>query len=336
MLRKRRKIKTLILGDSFSGNVYAAQDLSNSLFLSWPGSTSALDGWGFADTCIDRTPIFLEEPDCLRRLGLESSEIDYEYVLIGEEASLKDKFSLRGEETPDYTWYDLFPRTYSKVYKPVLSWCQIIKLLRNSVEVPRLYANVTSIDPKEKTVLLEGGALIEYEEIVSSIPQDLLLSRLRGVGLEGIHENYAYLPYNISLIIGKIDQRIGENEVVVYALGRKRYVASHAILLKSVIDAVTKEHALIYVLTPLRRGADKTEILVKNFSELKNLGIKVREVVFARSYLEKYGRILKLGRSPYDELLGELNIRFIGRYGSWEELSICNIIKKILSTHKRL
>lgn len=336
MLRKRRKIDKLILGDSFSGNIYAAQDLSNSLLLSWPGAMSTLDGWGFADTCIDRIPIFLEEPDCLRRLGFESYEIDYEYVLIGEEASLKDKFSLRREETPNNTWYDLFPKTYSKVHKPVLSWCQIIKLLRNSVKVSRLYTNITSIDPKEKTVLLEGGALIEYEDIVSSIPQDLLLSRLRGIDLKNISENYAYLPYNISLIIGKIDQRIGENEVVVYALGRKRYAASHTILLKSFIDAATKEHTLIYVLTPLRRGADKTEILVKNFSELKNLGIKVREVVFARSYLEKYGRILKLGRSPYDEILKELDIRFIGRYGSWEELSICNIIKKILSAYKRL
>jgi len=336
VLRKRRKIKTLILGDSFSGNVYAAQDPGNSLLLSWPGATSALDGWGFADTCIDRTPIFLEEPDCLRRLGFESYEIDYEYVLIGEEASLKNKFSLRGEETPNNTWYDLFPKTYSNVHKPVLSWCQIIKLLRNNVEVPRLYANITSINPEERTVLLEGGALIEYEDIVSSIPQDLLLSRLRGVDLKNISENYAYLPYNISLIIGEIDQRIGENEVVVYALGRKRYVASHTILLKSFINATTKEHTLIYVLTPLRRGADKTEILVKNFSELKNLGIKAREVVFARSYLEKYGRILKLGRSSHDEILKELNIRFIGRYGSWEELSICNIIKKIQSAHKRL
>ncbi|MEM0086465.1 MAG: hypothetical protein QXD37_05435 [Zestosphaera sp.] len=324
--KKRKKTKTLILGDSFSSNIYVAQNSSDSILLSWAGTSSSLDGWSFTNTCVDRLPLFLEKSECLKCLGFNTYELDYEYVLIGEEESLKTKISLKGEEDPKHTWYDLFPKTYSKIYKPVLSWCQIIKVLRNRVKVPRLYANIQRIDPNKKIVLLEGGATIEYENIVSSIPQDLLLSKLKGVNLGDISTSYARLPYSISLIICKADHKISDNEVVAYALGRKRYVASHIIILKSNVNYLKDKYLMIYVLTPLKHDTSKTEILTKNFSELKSLGIKVREVVFARSYLEKYGRILKLKKDFRYKLLEELDIRVMGRYGSWEELSICNII----------
>ncbi|MFN3267934.1 MAG: hypothetical protein ACK416_01595 [Zestosphaera sp.] len=324
-MRKRKKTKTLILGDSFSSNIYVTQDLSDSLLLSWAGSSSTLDGWEFANTCIDKLPLFLEL-DCLKRLGFGTYETDYKYVLIGEEESLKNKISLESEENSPHTWYDLFPKTCGKVYKPILSWCQIIKILRSKVGLPRLYANILRIDPNEKTVLLEGGATIEYENMVSSVPQDLLLTKLKGVNTTNVFAIYARLPYNISLIVGKVNQKIGDDEVIVYALGKKRYIASHIILLKSNINYLKNKYALIYVLTPLKRDTNKTEILIKNFSELDNIGIEVRDVVFARSYIEKYGRLIKPEENPYSKLLEEAGIRVIGRYGSWKELSICNII----------
>ncbi|MEO3993355.1 MAG: hypothetical protein QN229_03475 [Desulfurococcaceae archaeon TW002] len=323
-MRKRKKTKTLILGDSFSSNIYVTQDLSDSLLLSWTGSSSTLDGWDFTNTCIDKLPLFLET-ECLERLGFDTSEIDYKYVLIGEEESLKNKISSEGEDSP-HTWYDLFPKTCGKVYKPVFSWCQIIKILRSKIAFPRLYANILRIDPNEKTVLLDGGATIEYENIVSSIPQDLLLTKLKGVDPMNVSASYARLPYNISLIIGKVNQKISDDEVIVYALGRKRYIASHVVLLKNNINYLKNEYALIYVLTPLKRDTNKTEILIKNFSELDNIGIRVRDVVFARSYIEKYGRLLKPKENLYTKLLEEAGIRLIGRYGSWKELSICDII----------
>lgn len=326
MLRKRKKTKTLILGDSLSSNIYATRDSSNSLLLSWVGASSALDGWDLTNTCVDKLPLFLEESECLKYLGFEVSEIDYKYVLIGEEESLSAKISLGNAGDPQHIWYDLIPRTYGKVYKPVLNWCQIIKVLRSRVRVPRLYANIRCVDPYEKIVLLEGGATIEYESTVSSVPQDLLLTRLKGVDPRDVSTSYARLPYSISLIIGRVDHKIGDDEVVVYALGRRRYIASHMVLLKSNVEYVKDGYVLIYILTPLKHDASKTEILIKNFSELKSLGIKVRDVVLARSYLEKYGRILKLKKDFYDKLLKELGIRVIGRYGSWEELSICDII----------
>ncbi|MGC8974686.1 MAG: hypothetical protein ACP5KB_00640 [Thermoprotei archaeon] len=335
-MRKRRKTKTLILGDSLSSNVYVTQDLkdlSDSIILSWVGAPSSLDGWDFTNTCIDRLPLFLEKTECLEYLGLEALEVNYNYVLIGEEESLKTKVSLLGEDTY-YTWYDLFSRKYNRVYKPLLSWCQVIKILRSKSRIPRLYANIRSIDPSEKIVLLEGGATIEYENIVSSVPQDLLLSKLRGVNLEDIPTNYAYLPYSISLIISKIDQKIRDDEVIIYALGRKRYIASHAILLKAGVNS-KNNYVLIYMLTPLKQGASKTEVLIKNLSELKNLGIRVQDIMLIRSYVEKYGKIFRLKKDPYDKLLKELSIKVIGRYGSWEELSICNIINTVLSSRMK-
>lgn len=327
--RKRKKTKTLILGDSLSSNIYAARDPSDSLLLSWIGASSTLDGWDLTNVCVDRLPLFLERSECLKHLGFEASETDYKYVLVGEEESLRNKISLEDTEDPQRTWYDLIPEKYSKVYKPVLNWCQIIKVLRSRVGVPRLYASIRYVDPYEKTVLLEGGATVEYENIVSSIPQDLLLTRLKGIDPRDVSTNYAYLPYSISLIIGRVDHKISDDEVVVYALGRKRYIASHVVLLRSNVEHVRDGHVLTYVLTPLRRDASKTEILIKNLSELKSIGIKVRDVVFARSYLEKYGRILKPRKDSYHKLLNELGIRVVGRYGSWEELSICDVIATI-------
>lgn len=332
MLRKRRKTKTLILGDSFSSNVYVTQNLNDSIILSWVGAPSSLDGWDFTNTCVDRLPLFLEKPECLKYLGLEVLEVDYNYVLIGEEESLKTKVSLLSEDSY-YTWYDLFSRKYSKVYKPLLSWCQAIKILRSKARVPRLYANIRRIDPNERTVLLEGGATIEYENIISSVPQDLLLSKLREVSFRDISTNYTYIPYGISLVISKVDQKIRGDEVVVYALGRKRYIASHVILLRAGVNSMREDnYVLVYMLTPLKQGASKTEILVKNLSELKNLGIRIRDTIFIRSYVEKYGKIFRLKKDPYDKLLKELSIKVIGRYGSWEELGICDIINAVMGS----
>lgn len=335
MLRRRKKTKTLVLGDSLSSNIYVTQDPNNSLLISWVGASSSLDGWVFIDTCVDRLPLLLEKPDCLRYLGFEVLETDYNYVLIGEEDSLRNKVSIEGEDPHHIrTWYDLFPSTYVKVYKPLLNWCQIIKILRNRSKVSRIYANIQRIDPEEKTVLLEGGAVIEYENLVSSVPQDLLLSRLSGVDPRDIFMKYPHLPYSISLIVGKTDQKITDGEVIVYALGKKRYIASHVILLGVGINSLKNEYVLIYVLTPLRHNVDKTEILVKNLSELKNIGINVRDAIFIRSFIEKYGKIFKPEKNSYDMLLKKLGIKVIGRYGSWEELSICNIISNLKFTHE--
>lgn len=329
----RRKVKTILLGDSLSSNLLANDE--NTLILSWPNTPSSLDGLNFSNLCIDRIPMYAEDPECLNSLGLEAKEVVYDYVLIGEEEALKDKiYPLNVEATRPF-WYDMFPVRYSKLYYPKVGWCSVIKTLRKGPVVSRIYSNITEIDPLKREVRIEGGSTLEYEKLVSTIPQDLLVSKLRKCYRNEVLGDYIYVPYHISAFIGVAEQGFGDYEALVYALGRRRFISSHMILAKHAISDFNPKHVLVYVLTPLKRDSPKSEILSKNVSELGRVGIKVRELLFLRSYIEKYGVICERDGESSRRLLAELGIEVRGRYGSWSELSICDIVKRARDTNPK-
>ncbi|MEM2005169.1 MAG: hypothetical protein QXK83_03730 [Zestosphaera sp.] len=322
----RRKVKTVYLGDSLSSNLTA--DVENALIVSWPNTPCSLDGLNLGDLCIDRIPIYVGDPKCINNLGFEARRVIYNYILFGEEEILKDKIYPPSIKDTHHFWYDVLPERYGNLYHPKDGWCSVMRVLRRRLEVPRIYANIAGIDPVKKEIRIEGGSILEYEKLVSTIPQDLLLTRLRGVSYDEVLKDYVHVPYNISAVIGTIEQGFGDYEVLVYALGKRRFISSHVILVKYPATDPNSKQVLIYVLTPLKREVPRSEILSKSISELRKIGIKVKGLSFIRSYVEKYGVVCRRGEGASVRLLAELGIEVRGRYGSWAELSVCDIVKE--------
>lgn len=321
----RRKTKELLLGDSLSSNLYA-ENAEDPLIVSWRDTPSSLEGWDIDNTCIDRVPIYVMKRECVDNLGFKAREIQYDYLLVGNEETLNDKVYPPHAELTGTFWYDALPTKYSTLYQPESGWCSVIKLLRSRSRAARIYAGITEIDPLRKKVRIEGGSLLDYEKLINTLPQDLLLSRLKGVPVKKILSSYMYVPYNISVLIGVTEQRLNSNETLVYALGKRRFAASHVVLSKPPLAGLNSNHSLIYILTPLQGSTPKSEILARSISELRSLGLRVKNLLFIRSHIEKYG-VLSGKTEDSRRLLRELDIEVRGRYGSWSELSVCDIIE---------
>ena len=317
----------MFLGDSLSSNLHA-DNAEDPLILSLRDTPSSLEGWDINNTCIDRVPMYVMERGCVNNLGFKAREIQYDYLLVGDEETLNEKVYPPHAELTGVFWYDVLPTKYSTLYQPESGWCSVIKFLRGRSRAARIYAGITEIDPLRRRVRIEGGSLLDYEKLINTLPQDLLLSRLKGVSTE-VLSSYVYVPYNISVLIGVTEQRLDPNETMVYALGKRRFMASHVVLSKPPLAGLNSNHTLIHILTPLQRSTPKSEILARGISELRSLGLRVKDLLFVRSHIEKYG-VLSGKTEDSERLFRELGIEVRGRYGSWRELSICDIIRERL------
>ena len=292
----------------------------------WEGGTT-LYGWDtYVGICIDRLPMISDKP-CLHNLKFIKLEPEVED--IGHEEGFNDKV-LKHLPNVQINWLS---RLTLKGYVPRKGWCNLIRSLRESIHISRLYGEIKYILLDEHIVRVGWRTGIRYGEIVSSMPVPYVLSKiitsnteLKKLINDSVFE-YASL-YIVTLII----RNYGIRNVKVIRVGKKGFLTALVYLIpSSEIYELNNDSLIVYIMAPITLATLKPEIGSKLISEAKKLGVRIdmKSIIMYRDYFEKYAFLGAMNESAtkvVNVLSSVYNFRFKGRLGLWREVSICDLI----------
>lgn len=294
-----RKAKRVFLGNSLTANLLARE--GDIIVDYWEGG-SDLYGWNLGSTCLDRVPIFLRGDCCRQLFGGNLLEVDVEVVIEGSEANVIEKLGDISGSFIGYCGRMLVPRY------PVCTYYREL-LLRS--RATRVLSPISKVDLQSKFVRTYHYQT-EYEELVNTLPLHYFLTK------SGLDELKSSLKYSSAYVL----TLISETKMKDYT---KTFVGHRGYSLGYVVSY--GEHPLgklVYSLVPVSVSSLIAELNNRVIAELKRLKLIDGRIRLARSFFVKYFRLGGDTDEVY-KILRSYDVVLRGRYGSWMDISLCDI-----------
>jgi len=322
------------LGLSLTTTLLRRNALEDSLvFDFWLGG-STLYGWDLLRQCMDRFPIGVNDPDTVSVLGGAPIELSLEGELLGTESDYEYKITCGGEVRVQRDWV---AELVGRKWYASGGWCSLFRELvkQEKVIAGALLGDLRFIDVKRKSIYILPHGLVEYDEVVSSLPLEYIAGKVTPHNTrQRFKAEYATLY--VTTVITR-----GECEPRVWFLGKRRFASSAVIslplkLLYPRLSLGNGDLTLTYAFAPQLMGRLNPDIRQKVLADLKKLGLDVRNALFIRSHFERYGYLGE--REGVDDTINQLmdyGIECVGRLGTWRELGISEILTEYYSLLKR-
>lgn len=291
-----KKVKRVFLGNSLTSNILAGE---NDVVIDFWEGGSNLYGWTIGPTCLDRIPIFLTKNCCQRVFNGALREIDVEAVVEGSETNLREKM---GDISNSFLGY------YGRLLIPERWVCDHYREFLRRSKTERIFSPTLKID-LESRVIKTHNYKLEYEELVNTLPLHYFLTKA------GLSSQLTYTSAYILALVVKTRLR----EFTKFFIGHRGYLLGLVVSYRE-----TPIGRIIYAFIPLSRESMKAELTNRAVVELKKLKFIEEPIRLARSFYSKYFRLKGYAREV-GEFLKKYNVSLAGRYGSWSEISICDI-----------
>ncbi len=283
----------------------------------WEGG-STLYGWDVRDICIDRVPLIVSDPDCIKVVGGKLAKFTVSKDVIGDKHDIYRKLKLKDTSTFDLFWP---ARVKDICYMPLGGWCKEFRKMLMSLKSKILLGELKEIDLVKREIRVGWWNSIQYDELINTLPLDYFLTKLNDRP-----GSLKYTLYNVPFYIASFVLSGTRDDVRIIFLGKKKYASIAMIEVPGKVyglDNVFIAYLFIPYETFKRLGAFRE----KAISDLKRLGIRKSDILVERGYYEKYGLIV--GDVDKEEFK-DYNIRLEGRLGSWSEKGICDVINEYL------
>lgn len=298
-------MRRVFLGNSLTTNLLAgSEDLVVDI---WEGG-SDLYGWSLGSLCVDRIPMFLPRTCCQQLLNDSLVDVDVDFIVEGPEKELEKKF---GETiTKSVLWFN------GKVLIPKRPFCEYFRELLRRVKTSKIFSPISRIDLDSK-ILRTYHCDVEYGELVNTLPLDYFL------GKAGLHELRSYLSYRSAhAILVVAESRLKEYAKIF--VGHRGYLTSYV-----VSYGRSSLGNQIYAFIPLTRDTLRAELIDRTISELKRLKVIEGGIKMLRSYLIKYFTFSG-STEEVSKVLSEHAVTLAGRYGTWTDISVCDICRTLV------
>lgn len=294
-----REARRVFLGNSLTANLLVRED--DVVVDFWEGG-SDLYGWSLGSTCLDRIPVFLRRGCCRRLFGDSLREVDVETIVEGSEATVVEKL---GDVSNSFLGYR------GRVLVPEYPACTYYREILTKSRATRVFSPISKIDLQSKTVKTYHCE-IQYRELVNTLPLYYFLSKS---GLSELGNRLAYTSAYVLTLIS--ETKVGEYTKVF--VGRRGYSLAYVVSYRN-----HPLGRLIYALTPVSKDSLRAELTSRVIAELKKLKLVDGFIRLARSFFIKYFR-LEGDISEIRKTLGDYGVALAGRYGSWSNISLCDI-----------
>jgi len=296
-----KKARRVLLGNSLTANLLARND--DLVVDVWEGG-SDLYGWSLGSLCIERVPMFLPRACCQQLLRDSLTEVNVEVTVEGPEKGLAEKF---GEATKTTLWLG------GKLLVPERPLCTYFREFLRRVTTTRIFSPISRIDLSYK-VLRTYHCDIEYDELVNTLPLDYFLSKA------GLNDLRSHLGYRSAHAVLAVAESRLEDYTKIF-VGHRGYLVGYV-----VSYGRSPLGNYIYAFTPITRSTLKAELIGRTLSELKRLKIIEGHIKMLRTHLIKYF-MFSGSTEEVSETLRKYGIALAGRYGTWADLSICDICR---------
>lgn len=300
-----KKARRVFLGNSLTTNLLVRnEDLVVDI---WEGG-SDLYGWSLGTLCIDRIPVFLPRTCCQRLLNDSLVEVDVDVAIEGPEKELERKF---GETiTKSILWLN------GRLLIPKRSLCTYFREFLRRIATPKIFSPISRIDLNSK-ILRTYHCDVEYEELINTLPLDYFLSK---AGLNDLRSHLSYRSAHVVLVVA--ESRLREYT--------KTFIAHRGYLTSYVVSYGRSSLGnQVYAFIPLTRNTLRAELIDRTISELKRLKVIEGNIKMLRSYTIKYF-VFSGSTEEVSKTLKRYAVILAGRYGTWTDLSICDICQTLI------
>lgn len=283
---------------------------------------SILGGIEVCGVEFDRVPMLSRNPPNLPELELIS--VKPATVFIGSESSYDAKVSRNTNIQRNWL---LELSAGGKMPKKFFSG--MFKELRGRVTNERVYDALSRVELKSRkvTFLRYGG--MDYCKLVSSLPLPYMMGKFilnSGRTPPPIELNYVSLLVEIALAEYKIE------EYTVMYVGKSHIIPHTVVLipLRLFKEDLLSDYVLIYSITSVKRpySSYKGEYIDRLLKDLRKLGLRDMRFLCRKLIFEKYGLLGATGPEVEEvvKTLKDFDVEFIGRLGTWKEVSIDEIL----------
>ena len=283
---------------------------------------------------MDRLPVGVNDPDTVSALGGTPIELSLEGELLGTESDYESKITCGGKVRIQRDW--VTELTGRKWYVSG-GWCSLFRELikQEKTIAGALFGDLRFMDVKSKSIYVLPHGLVEYDEIVSSLPLEYIAGKVAPLNIR--HQlRTEYVTLCITTVITR-----GGCEPRVWFLGKRRFASSAVVslplkLLYPQLSLSRGDLTLTYAFVPQLMGRLNPDIRQKVLADLKRLGLDMRSALFVRSHFERYGYLgQRDGVDDIINLLVDYGVECVGRLGTWRELGISEILTEYSSLLKQ-
>ncbi len=285
---------------------------------------------------MDRLPIGVNDPGAISALGGTPIELSLEGELLGTESDYEFKITCGGRVRIQRDWVT---ELAGRKWYVSGGWCSLFRELikQEKIIAGTLFGDLRFVDAKRKSIYVLPHGLVEYDEIVSSLPLEYVLGKVIPLNIR--HQLKAkYVTLYIMTVITR-----GGCEPRVWFLGKRRFASSAVVSLplkllypQLRLRLGKGDLTLTYAFVPQLIEELNPDIRQKVLADLKRLGLDTRNALFVRSHFERYGYLgQRDGVDDIINLLVDYGVECVGRLGTWRELGISEILTEYSSLLKQ-